>query len=424
MWTLFLSLALADPVEISGEEAVAAAVQNVAFAKTLRVRWQTTNESTAERREFYESAIRVCERRSTQADLPEEARARAKAAVEKHRLGLKISQMQPLTEAWDFWTDRRNYQIRETAGTVDERKLTKLLPDCEATPDKLKSDFKTTAVTSWGEVTEGKFRYWTGRSNDNVHFRAAIDLNFPSVDGYLPPLAAPRLAPPNIASVYDLFFVHPAETEEEGWTKLRGEDVLTVSRRFEDSKEFANYRPGRSIRVRAFLSPTQNFLPLRLEIYQGSGTSEKSTSPDPCDNAGCRFDRLVRDIKLVEIVPGFFYPVSGIVEQFRMAASDSDIPELRVTPHYRTTWIADKIEVNREMSKANFELKFPENTIFANYPTGDIMVMGDREEFAKRVVTQANPGPPGGTSPWTILLWVAGAAAIAGGLWKMRKRTG
>ena len=426
--SLILCVALLGPVEVTGEEAVAAAIQNVVAAKTLRVRWSQTAGATQECRDYFDSRIRVIDRKL--ADKARNYSADDKAFLEKvragHVVGRRIADRPPETRAWDFWTDRRNCQVREPRAP-EERASLKFLPDFEAVPNRLTTDFKQTLVTSWGEVTAGKFRLWTANKMDAEHFSGAVDEAYPSTAGRLPPLAIPRTIPFRMLHPYDLFFVPQAQTFLAGWAKLNGEEVLTVARLFLDSPEVANYLPGKHLAVVGFLHPEKNFMPVRLEISLADPTYQPKTA-DPCLSGDCPVQRLVRDIKLQEFhsagpdAVSIFYPVSGIEEDYRMAASDSDDPEMRVSPHERRSWQTDLVEVNREISVENFALKFPEGTIYSQSSTGDILVTGDRDGFAKRVVAAAIKPT---TEPPANYRWITAVIVLSlGGLfWLYRQKS-
>lgn len=169
---------------------------------------------------------------------------------------------------------------------------------------------------------------------------------------------------------------------------------------------------GMILSARAFLDIDRGALPLRIEFFNGPLDSFRDFKGICFDHKQLRAAFVVTDIELREYKhkdSSFWYPQAGVIQRLSRAASAAEAvspaqPDMCVRE--MTTWRVLDLELDRPMSRENFEFDFPDQTLFVNGPTGELMISGDADGVAKRYVQGSIAGAPRQTAQWPY--WLVG----------------
>ena len=138
--------------------------------------------------------------------------------------------------------------------------------------------------------------------------------------------------------------------------------------------------------------------------------------------------RIVKDWDIREIERNgvrVFYPMAGQTGVVSAAAG----PGRAISPaqpqaavHEVGVWTIDQINFNEPMSAENFVLSFPPKTIYIDTATNEVMVSGDVEGHAQRMVQQAVAYQPPRSRRW--IYWSTGLLILIGviGIGVVRRR--
>lgn len=395
--TLLLTLCLGQAVptlgDITPEDITALFMENALRAQTLRVESTVTETSTANKIEFYKARIALAATAPTRADIPPEWRARIAADAKSDAETLEsLRTTARLTCRQDYWSDRSNFQMRAPV----DRKLggwfsfdippDRDFPDIEATRDELVPAFSDIFVLSCGPATQGRVRIWEAMILLGDHHSGRVLFKNSERHCHFPPLALPSPEWGGIPNPIDEFYIRFLQ---QGRAKIIGEFEIDGA----NTVLIEVHIEGAS--ARAFVDLAQAAMPRRIEFFLGD-VAEYSSHIGLCiDHPQLWAVRIVSDIALEEIEDGgvkLIYPVSGLESHLSRSASAEQAvskahPEEAVHEEWR--WNVESVEINRVMSKENFALAFPPNTIFVNQPTNELLLTGDVEGYTERVIQES-----------------------------------
>ena len=436
-----IAWAIGADESLTGDEIVAAFRQNALRATTLRV----TSESVSRRSAAAMASDKVHAKNirhniAAHHDAPAVEKADALKRADQLEATFADERLQFSVE--DFWTDRQNIQIRRQYMDGMPPPWNKIhpslkFPQTELTRESLTGDFARTFVASLGPATKGEFRRWDGARAPDGYWTAGVFNSWKSAG--LPNLAAPPLFLPTSqmqlpTHPFDLLFQPGANLETVVVEHQKLGDVSTVLVAQHRPREAPSITPGGPSLdwvVRAWIDPERACLPLRVERFLVGCDSDyfrktfATSSIDPK-----LFQTVVTQVSIAETTDGVFTPAGMEIEGY--IAGPMENPPLNMRPDQydpptilgAITKVTLRTEVNKAMPEEMFALSFPEGTVFLNHPTNDIMVTGDREGFAERVVTGALKQRGSMSVSWRY--WLAGVfsagAVLLGCRWLRRRR--
>ncbi|MFN0054658.1 MAG: hypothetical protein ACKV0T_21000 [Planctomycetales bacterium] len=121
---------------------------------------------------------------------------------------------------------------------------------------------------------------------------------------------------------------------------------------------------------RAFIDARRGGIPIRIETFaSGGGDLDSVLAAGTKPHTGDAFpypSGLVRDVEIEEVIPGFFYPMHGYEDDLGRNPDADNVGnkkgEKRVVVYGTTEWEAYRVELNRPMSAAMFDMRFPKHT--------------------------------------------------------------
>lgn len=422
MFTVLVCLSLSvDPAEVTVEEANATFLANAARAATLRVYWTRTTQDTAARKNYFKI---VGQRQVELTKNGGDAKAGDPKAAADRAATMLDSAAEPSADSvrtWqlDYWTDRENFQFRVPlspqgrlvqVGTAAKRLS---VPGLEVTVDNLVTEFDRVLVSSHGPATNHQFRTWGAQPLGKSHHSGGISIHPILAFTFFPPLALPPGEWIEERHPIDDFFHGmkslPTRTKVLGLCAIGGADTLVVEKFWEDG-----WRPFRASNattpklMRAFVDLSRGGIPLRVEYF---GEFPSSDAPRPSPISDLAF--LVRDVVIEDVGSGVWYPVSGVIDVtgagVGVGTTSAGIPR---EIHQVVTWRTSTVEPNRPMSRDNFALRFPPSTVISDASQGELLVTGDRDGTAERVVQVAVAIRHERRFPWGW--WLAAAGVVSG----------
>jgi hypothetical protein len=424
----FCALCVTSQSEVGWDEVVATAREQLGNITTMRVKWRITRSDTEQLLLYERSSTDALKSESTSnSGMSEELKALLLKEVQLREKGaLRPLNERTITTEEDFWTDRKNFQIRGVP--FASLNAVPVFPDALSFPDELLQHFKQTSVLSYGPATNDLFRRWDGKIMLGSSTGAvAVAKAYEPTMIHFPPYCAWNGNWPGTRLAIDLWMSDNAITSEVlGSAVIQERSCLVVRRTFEKAtfpeENIAN------VGILAWVDMERGAIPLRLEFYR-SLKSMADVLPrrvTPSDYRKPMPFLVMRDLVVEEVKSGLWYPTQGIEELIGPEQYiNNTTSDVYGVPHRLTTWTAQLVETERFMPEEMFALRFPDETVFVSQPTGDVRVVGDANEFGKRAVTKAKTSSTPTGHHWSSLLWGALAClAISAGLafWRFRSR--
>ena len=430
---LQLLVSLISAVEISPAEFEAAYRQNALAARTLQVQWTTSKTPTEGRQEYLQVvATHLAEQRKATPKGEPEAKGKRDLAEFYERMAKQATKADAQFLQMDYWSDRTNFQIRfnrdkRRGGPISLGNLNRIhFPVGELSSRRLGTEFKDVLIVSFGPETTGStFRIWQASQRKDGHFAAIVGPdNRLLEDSVLPPLALPddswQSVPHPVDEFYEMVRKGEARVLAEVTTDGRPTHLITVD---------AVSKEGRRYGARGFVDLARGGLPVRLEFFGGPLGNFYDDFHAICESHPQLIaHRIVKDWDVREIERNgvrVFYPMAG--QTWVVSAASG--PGRAISPaqpqaavHEVGVWTVDQINFNEPMSAANFVLAFPPKTIFIDTATNEVLVSGDVEGHAQRMVQQAIAYQPSRSRRW--IYWSAGLLVVMGviGIWVVRRR--
>jgi hypothetical protein len=192
---------------------------------------------------------------------------------------------------FDFWTDRKRFQIRRVATELEQQGQTIpddfTFPDVPLTPSSLATAFKDITILSFNGDPKAGFRFWEGRRRQDRYLGSIYNKAPEPYQAWLfPPLGVDNEAWGRAGHWYGpysawheidrWFFAYPLKdmavrgTETIGGKKTY---LLTYAKVHDDLRsslppnllEKYKGRARRFERTTAWIDPSQGFLPLKIE---------------------------------------------------------------------------------------------------------------------------------------------------------------
>ena len=334
----------------------------------------------------------------------------------------------------DYWSDRESFQWRilnddgKPHDYMTDSPPRIVHPDTESLPDDLPKALNEHLVIT-GRGQGQPFRIWMGSKQAPLYsyHRALISFQPPIVAGtvdFFPPLALPESDWKGTVHRMDQFFA-PGHGRAEwiGTMMIDGVETQVVTKA---------WRPVGSLPkeiwlvIRAFVDMNRGGIPLRVEGFAGTDKDLDvlfaAKALPLTGDAPPLPNWIIRDVEIKEIAPGMYYPMRGFEDQLTRAGENIDVKtKPRSVLHQTTEWRAFRVEANRKMTPAMFEMKFPGNTVLRDATTNETWLTGDANEHAERVVNRAMP-KVGNKWWWNAGLVVGGCVAALGLVWFVSKR--
>ena len=285
------------------------------------------------------------------------------------------------------------------------------VPEVEPSGRDWGSELLGCQVVSAGEATGHAVREWAGTVHSG-YFKGVITSatakNLGEREYAVPPLASGGPRWNQKAHIIDEFFWgSEAQFRIVGHAKIDGMETTVVDRVWP--------REGGFNAARAFLDVQRGCLPLRVEWYLGDITpyagnvapSEPNRVPIPY--------RVIRDVRVIEASPGYFYPMSGLVEDYA-AKVGSTREKLRFAVSGISQWDVESVVANEPIAREVFALEFPMNTLVFDARTSDRFLTGAADAHLKRVIGEIPPGPyvDQRTNPLKTIILTLGCALALG----------
>lgn len=428
--SLKLLVVLFAASDISPDEVEAAYRQNALAASTLRVEWTTSKTPTDGKQEYLQS---VATHLAQQQKESQAAGKKNSAVADKYeQMAKSATNAKAQFLQMDYWSDRNNFQIRfnrdkRRGGPTSLGNLNRItFPDGELTSQRLGTEFKDVFVVSFGpETTSSAYRIWQASQRKDGHFKAILGPDNRVLDqSFLPPLALPgeswQCVPHPVDEFYEMIRKGESRVLAEVTLEGRPTHLITVD---------AVGKEGRRYGARGFIDLARGGLPVRLEFFGGPLNTGYDDFHAICESHPQLIaHRIVKDWDIREIERNgvrVFYPMAGQTWVVSVASG----PGRAISPaqpqaavHEVGVWTVDQINFNEPMSAENFRLMFPPKTIFIDTATNEVMVSGDVEGHAQRMVQQAVAYQPPRSRRWIYLS--VGLLVLVGvvGTWVVRRR--
>ena len=386
----------ADVPDVAAVDAVTSLRANLQQYPTVRVVWTRRSRDGKDKADIYRGLISRYKKRLGESGVPESESTHLKADLKTYEMVLANPQPDHVNVQFqDYWTDWSNYQVRVPLFMVQKSFDPADFPDAEAFRDNLRAQFRSIAVISRGAATGNTNRCWGGEPNAGVF--TASSGEFP-INQFSPPL----LTSGQLTShSYDQIFAIP----DEGWLKshrtlVDGQPALLVVG-----------KRSNNTGIRVFLSEEKGYVPLALRSYEWDDCLLELEHPAD------KFPLVSTDVvttRLDDLGSGAHYPVQGNERVYSMNSRWN--PALPVTADVLAEsevieWEVHKFEVDRPMSKANFALEFPANTILFNPDSKQMFVVGDMDSIAERFVPTKMLAEDTSSS-WAVAWWGLSVAML------------
>lgn len=221
----------------------------------------------------------------------------------------------------------------------------------------------------------------------------------------------------------EVFAPDHGRAEWIGTATIDGVETQVVTKAWRPA---GNLPKGIWLVLRAFVDLNRGGIPLRVESFAGrdddlDGLFAAKALPLTGD-APPLPNWIIRDVEIKEVTPGMYYPMRGFQDLLIPAPECVDPRAPKSSAVGQTIeWRAFRVEPNRKMSPAMFEMKFPGNTVPRDATTNEMWLTGDANEHAELVVNRAMPKV--GNKWWWNAGLVGGVGMAALGLvWFVRKR--
>ncbi len=378
-----------DVPDVAAVDAVTTLRANLQQYPTVRVVWSRRSREGKDKADIIGGLIARYKKRLGESGVPETERTYLRRDLKTFEIVLANLQPDHVNvQLQDYWTDWSNYQVRVPLLTVEKTFAPGDFPSAEAFRDNLKTQFRSIAVISRGAATGNSNRGWGGEPTAGMF--TATSGEFP-INQFSPPL----LTSGQLKShSYDQIFAIP----DEGWLKshrtvIDGQPALLVVG-----------KRSNNTGIRVYLSETQGYIPLAMRTYLWDDCLLKLDHPEAGPpSAGIE----IISSKIEEIAPGAYYPIRGVERTFSMNSrwKVGDLMTAEMGGESEVIeWEVHKFEVDRPMSKANFALEFPANTILFNPDSKQMFVVGDMDSIAERFVPTKMLAEDSSSS-WSVAWW-------------------
>ncbi len=370
--------------------------QNAVASQTLRVTWRRTSKPTEAPWQHQQKMAEKFKAALERGKVSATTRASMERMIQQARAA-KAPDIASLTRTiqQDFWTNRERYQWRYRWSSSNGHeflgpKFSELQhPNCESLPSDLATSLSDRLVISGG-FDDGKFRVWFGGEKIEQHRKGAVTLKPPAIEvEYFPPLAMPRSNWQGNVHPIDAFFrPDPVQQRVVGEYTLDGVPTVVVVKVWKTTVKGIN---GWDIE-RAYLDVVRGAIPRRIEygVTALVPALDTFTVETGGDEKQFKPSRIVRDVKIEEVRPNYYYPIRGFDDEMGTPPEDAGAAKVSRRVVYQTAdWVATKIELDRAMSSEMFDLKFPPNTVFHDATTNEVRVTGGVDEFAELAINRA-----------------------------------
>lgn len=295
---LFQQLALlqilvaTDVVLPEPKELVAGYRQNFARFHTLEVQWRQTKEFTEAWTKTRERDVLILKELMRDPATSPERRKFLEEEVRRTRMLLAPEANNPRCFYQDFWTDRERFQMRVAPDNwADRQARTVEFPKEALTKDSLNDVYKDFYILSY-QPSSG-FRTWTGRHTKGGYHGTAVYGNNPNVQGlhHFPPAGEVKKEWGSLWHPFDDFFARPLEE-----MRVAGEEVLDGKRTYtleavreiqatafltKEEIDKYNGKLKKYLATKAWIDPSQGYLPLRMTYYSYYVYNEKKLRQNP-----------------------------------------------------------------------------------------------------------------------------------------------
>ena len=376
--------------DIIPDDFVAEYHQNSMHARTIRIQWTHTDIPNADsHRRYLMHSRSVFEKEVKNLNLSQLERDAAKEQIrhldenESNSGKLAVRHAQ-----FDLWTDRVNFQIRSPCNQKkggpffygQEAVNWVAMPDAEVSSENLAEAFKEIWITSWRPAKRRVFITWEGRQVANRYGQGLITATLLS-GVVFPPLSSPLPEWGGTMSLIDEFFSDGStHARVLGNVVIDGVDTIAVERR---------WAQGKINRILVgYIDPAKGCLPRRIEVYSaGSEVPLEQKWRTPCQLSkiikGEHFPLYVLKNVVVESEGGIYYPKSGVVDQYIPIGVDIDS---EIVVYSAASWDIQSVEWDRPMPEEMFSFTYPTETLFVDQTKNEILLTGNADEAAKRIV--------------------------------------
>ena len=294
------------------------------------------------------------------------------------------------------WTDGKSFHIRKAKDAKDED--VNLFPGSVSPAENLTKLYGSIRMASWSSANAPPLRCWSGNQG-----RVSKTLNDCVSGTFLPPLGFVRLDWTHTRDWHALDHFMSQEARRYsvvGRAELNGRSTIVVDGLFTDPEQ-----NGWRERVRAWIDPTQGYLPLRLEWRF-------------VDSSGKAAPNLKRHVEVsnVKKVAGGYYPLQITRQEYtydhkaneeqRREKAAGRVPEAAPAPpsvpRRTKTWEVSEIAPHKVIEPAALALEFPKGALFTNAVDKRMYHVGDAQPLPEPVppVQPGQIAPPVEAASW------------------------